>query len=50
VLFGLILFAASVNDVWTGMAIYGGITVIVSVIVLLDWLARRKDRRSNRAV
>jgi len=35
---------------WTGMAIYSGITVIVSVIVLLDWLARRKDRRShNRA-
>jgi len=35
----------------TGLVMYGGITVIVGVIAILDWLARRKDRQShNRAV
>lgn len=30
--------------------ILGGIMVIVGIITLLDWLARRKDRQSrNRA-
>jgi hypothetical protein len=32
------------------MAIYGGITLIVAIIVFLDWVGRRRDRRSqNRA-
>jgi len=25
----------------------GGLTVIVAIFVLLDWLARRKDRQSQ---
>ena len=33
------------------VALLGGITLIVSVIAAMDWLARRKDRDShNRAV
>ena len=29
----------------TFVIIYGGITLFVGVIVLLDWLGRRQDRR-----
>jgi len=32
---------------WTALTIYGGITIIVGVIAVLDWLARRKDRHSH---
>ena len=31
----------------TALFMLGGITVIVGIIALLDWLARRKDRRSE---
>ncbi len=31
----------------TFVIVYGGITLIVGVIVLLDWLARRQDRRAG---
>jgi hypothetical protein len=27
--------------------LFGGIALILSVVVLLDWLARRKDRQSE---
>jgi hypothetical protein len=33
---------------WTALTIYGGITIIVGVIAILDWLARRKDRDSHK--
>ena len=26
---------------------FGGITLIVSIVALLDWLARRKDQQSH---
>ncbi len=29
------------------LVLYGGITFVASIIVLLDWLGRRKDRRSG---
>ena len=32
----------------TALFMLGGITVIVGIITLLDWLARRKDRQSRR--
>ena len=31
----------------TSLVMLGGIAVIGGIIVLLDWLARRKDRRSG---
>ena len=31
----------------TGLVMYGGITIIVGVIAILDWLARRKERQSH---
>jgi purine-cytosine permease-like protein len=31
----------------TALFMLGGITVIVGIIALLDWLARRKDRQSE---
>jgi len=31
----------------TALFMLGGITVIVGIVALLDWLARRKDRRSE---
>jgi hypothetical protein len=31
----------------TSLVMLGGIAVIAGIIVLLDWLARRKDRRSE---
>lgn len=35
----------------TALVMLGGITFIAGIIVLLDWLAGRKDRRSdNRPV
>lgn len=30
----------------TARVMLGGITLIAGIIVLLDWLARRKDRQS----
>jgi hypothetical protein len=30
------------------LIIMGGITIFVGIITLLDWLARRKERRSER--
>ena len=32
------------------LIIMGGITIFVGIITLLDWLARRKERRSERQV
>ena len=29
------------------LVLFGGILLIASIITLLDWLARRKDRRSE---
>ena len=29
------------------LILYGTILVIVSIVALLDWLARRKDRQSH---
>jgi hypothetical protein len=34
----------------TGLVMYGGITIIVGVIAILDWLARRKERQSHDRV
>jgi hypothetical protein len=31
----------------TALVMLGGITFIAGIIVLLDWLGRRKDRRSG---
>ncbi len=31
----------------TALVMLGGICVIAGIIVLLDWLARRKDRQSE---
>ena len=31
----------------TSLVMLGGIAVIAGIIVLLDWLARRKDRQSE---
>ena len=31
----------------TSLVMLGGIAVIAGTIVLLDWVARRKDRRSS---
>jgi hypothetical protein len=31
----------------TALVMLGGITLIAGIVVLLDWLARRKDRRSG---
>jgi len=30
------------------LIIMGGITIFVGIITLLDWLARQKERRSER--
>ena len=32
----------------TALFMLGGITVIAALITLLDWMGRRKDRRSER--
>jgi flagellar biogenesis protein FliO len=32
----------------TALFMLGGIAVILGIVVLLDWLARRKDRQSRR--
>jgi hypothetical protein len=31
----------------TSLVMLGGIAVIAGIVVLLDWLARRKDRKSE---
>ena len=31
----------------TALVMLGGITLVVGIVVLLDWLARRKDRKSQ---
>lgn len=31
----------------TALFMLGGITVIVGIVALLDWLARRKDRHAE---
>lgn len=31
----------------TALVMLGAITLIVGIVVLLDWLARRKDRQSQ---
>jgi hypothetical protein len=49
-LIGLTFLVANVDRFWFSVVLLGGIISIVSVIVGLDWLARRKDRRTrNRA-
>jgi len=38
------------QNMWNVFIMLGGIVLFVSVIGLLDWLGRRKDRKShNRA-
>ena len=32
----------------TFFVVYGGIAVIIWIVVLLDWLGRRKDRSRHR--
>jgi hypothetical protein len=34
----------------TWAVVYGGITLVVTVVGILDWLARRKDRHARSAV
>jgi hypothetical protein len=31
----------------TALVMLGGITLIAGIVVLLDWLARRRDRRTG---
>ena len=38
------------QNMWNVVIILGGITLFATVVTLLDWLGRRKDRQSrNRA-
>ena len=31
----------------TALVMYGGVAVPVGIVAILDWLARRKDRRTR---
>jgi hypothetical protein len=31
------------------LIVYGGITILVAIVVLLDWMSRRRDREHSRA-